>query len=108
MLRSRDWLASLMLRVTESIRSFRKVPVSGGFDELSYRALLCDQKVRAQVEEGLWLELNSRTGQNYRTGENEKILQAVVAERLWPGDVFYGLGANIGTQEPRERTSSSE
>jgi hypothetical protein len=42
MLRS---LASVVLRVTESIRSFRKVPVSAGFvHKLRYRALLCDQK----------------------------------------------------------------
>src|SRR6202041_3672613 len=68
--------------------------------KLSYRALPSDQKIWAQVEAGptagLWLELNPRTGQNYRTGENEKICQAVVAERLQPGDVFYDLGANIG------------
>ena len=101
MLRSRDWLASLMLRVPESIRSFRKVPVLGSLlHKLSYRALPSDQKIWAQVEAGpstgLWLELNPRTGQNYRSGENEKICQAVVAERLRPGDVFYDLGANIG------------
>ena len=40
MLRSCDWLASLMLRVPESIRSFRKVPVLGGLlQKLSYRVL---------------------------------------------------------------------
>src|SRR5580692_8767864 len=101
MLRSRDWMASLMLRVPESIRSFRKVPVLGSLlHKLSYRALPSDQKIWAQVEAGpstgLWLELNPRTGQNYRSGENEKICQGVLAERLRPGDVFYDLGANIG------------
>jgi FkbM family methyltransferase len=101
MLRSRDWMASLILRVPASIRSIRKVPVLGSLlHKLSYWALSPDQKVWPQVEAGpstgLWLELNPRTGQNYRSGENEKICQAVVAERLRPGDVFYDLGANIG------------
>jgi len=67
---------------------------------LSYRIFSADQKVWAQVEagpaKGIWLELNSRTGQNYRLGETEKTCQTIVAERLRLGDVFYDLGANIG------------
>ena len=76
-----------MLRLPASIRSFREVPVLGSFlHTLSYRILPSDQKVWAQVEagpaKGIWLELNPRTGQNYRLGETEKICQAVVAEKL--------------------------
>jgi hypothetical protein len=52
--------------------------------------------------------LIASTAQNYRTAENEKIFQAVAAERLRPGDVFYGLGANIGTQELTQRAFSSK
>ena len=67
---------------------------------LSYQVLLYDQKVWAQVEagpaKGIWLELNPRTGQNYRSGETEKICQAVVAERIRSRRCVLRLGANIG------------
>jgi FkbM family methyltransferase len=94
-------MATLLLRLPASVRSFRGVPVLGSFlHTLSYRILSPDQKVWAQVEagpaQGLWLELNPRTGQSYRLGETEKTCQAIVAEKLRPGDVFYDLGANIG------------
>ena len=97
----RNWMATLMLRLPASIRSFREIPVLGGvLHALSHRILPSDQKVWAQVEagpaKGIWLELNPRTGQNYWLGETEKTCQAVVAEKLRPGDVFYDLGANLG------------
>jgi FkbM family methyltransferase len=97
----RNWMAKIMLRLPASIRSFRRVPVLGSFvHTLSYRILSSDEKVWAQVAagpaKGIWLELNPRTGQNYRLGETEKTCQAVVAETVRPGDVFYDLGANIG------------
>lgn len=97
----RNWMARLMLRLPTSIRSFREIPVLGSvLHTLSHRILPSDQKVWAQVEagpaKGIWLELNPRTGQNYRLGETEKICQAVVAEKLQSGDVFYDLGANLG------------
>ncbi len=77
------------------------MPVLGSFlHRLSHSILPSDQKVWAQVEagpaKGIWLELNPRTGQNYRLGETEKICQAIVEEKLRPGDVFYDLGANLG------------
>jgi FkbM family methyltransferase len=101
MAEGRNWMAALMLRLPASIRSFRGIPVLGSFlHSLSHRILPSDQKVWAQVEagpaKGIWLELNPRTGQSYRLGETEKISQAVVAEKLRSGDVFYDLGANLG------------
>jgi FkbM family methyltransferase len=97
----RNWMATIMLRLPASIRSFRRVPVLGSFiHALSYQILPSDEKVWAQVEsgpaKGIWLELNPRTGQHYRLGETEKTCQAVIAEKVRPGDVFYDLGANIG------------
>ena len=97
----RDLIATLMLRLPASIRSIRRMPILGSvLHTLSHRILASDQKVWAQVEagpaEGIWLELNPRTGQNYMRGETEKVSQAAVAERLRPGDVFYDLGANLG------------
>jgi FkbM family methyltransferase len=101
MAEGRNWMAALMLRLPASIRSFREMPVLGSFlHSLSHRILPSDQKVWAQVEaghaKGIWLELNPRTGQNYRQGETEKICQTILAERLQPGEVFYDLGANLG------------
>src|SRR6202041_4055996 len=98
---ARNWMATLMLRLPASIRSVRGVPVLGSFlHTLSYRILSAEQKVWAQVEagpaKGIWLELNPRSGQSYRLGETEKVCQAILAERLQPGDVFYDLGANLG------------
>src|SRR5260370_42613294 len=98
---ARNWMAALMLRLPASIRSFRGVPILGSLlHTLSHQILSADQKVWAQVEagpaKGIWLELNPRTGQNYRLGETERACQAVVAERVRPGDIFYDLGANIG------------
>ena len=75
-----------------------------GFGEwihrVSHRVLPLDEKVWARVEagpaQGLWLELNPRTGQNYLRGDAEQTVQKILAERLRPGMVFYDLGANIG------------
>ena len=97
----RNWMATLMLRLPASIRSFRGIPDLGSvLHTLSHRILPSDQKVWVQVEagpaKGIWLELNPRTGQNYRLDETEKICQAVVAEKLQSGEVFYDLGANLG------------
>ena len=97
----RNWMAALMLRLPAPVRSFRGVPILGSLIHiLSHQTLSADQKVWAQVEsgpaKGIWLELNPRTGQNYRLGETERACQAVVAEKVRPGDTFYDLGANIG------------
>ena len=98
---ARKWIGSLLLGLPEPLRSLRNVPVLGNLaHRLSYRILPADEKVWARVErgsgEGLWLELNPRTGQLYLHGDVEPAIQKVLAERLKPGMVFYDLGANIG------------
>jgi FkbM family methyltransferase len=97
----RTWIGSLLLGLPEPLRSLRNVPVIGNLaHRLSRRFLPADEKVWARVErgsaEGLWLELNPRTGQQYLHGEVEPAIQKILAERLKPGMVFYDLGANIG------------
>jgi len=98
---ARKWLSSLMLEMPAPLRSLRNFPVIGDIvHRLSHRILPSDEKVWAQVErghgQGLWLELNPRTGQQYLHGEVEPVIQEVLADRLKPGMVFYDLGANIG------------
>jgi FkbM family methyltransferase len=97
----RKWIGSLLLGLPEPLRSLRNMPVLGNLaHRLSRRFLPADEKVWARVErgsgEGLWLELNPRTGQHYLHGEVEPAVQKILAERLKPGMVFYDLGANIG------------
>jgi FkbM family methyltransferase len=97
----RKWISSLMLEMPASLRSLRNLPVFGSLvHRLSHRILPADEKLWARVErgpgQGLWLELNPRTGQHYLHGEVEPAIQEILVERLKPGMVFYDLGANIG------------
>ncbi len=98
---ARKWISSLLLGLPEPLRSLRTLPVLGNLaHRLSRRFLPVNEKVWARVErdpgEGLWLELNPRTGQHYMHGDVEPAVQKILAERLKPGMVFYDLGANIG------------
>src|SRR5271170_5235092 len=98
---SRNWVGTLLLRTPASLRSIRNVPILGEFvHRISHRVLPGDERIWAQIEagpaQGLWLELNPRTGQNYLRGEVELAVQRVLAERLRPGMILYDLGANIG------------
>lgn len=96
-----NWLGRLLLRAPSPLRSLRNAPLVGGIVHfLSYRILPGDAKVWAAVgdgpAQGLWLELNPRTGQTYLRGEAEPIVQRLLAGKLRPGMIFYDLGANIG------------
>jgi FkbM family methyltransferase len=97
----RQWVGTMLLRSPAPLRSLRGVPILGNFiHRLSHRVLPSDEKVWAQVRkgplEGIWLELNPRTGQSYLLGDAESIGQEILSQRLRPGMVFYDLGANIG------------
>ena len=99
--RARKWMGELLLHIPLPFRSLREAPILGNLiHRLSHRILPMDAKVWARVEAGpardIWLELNPRTGQSYIRGEAETAVQAILAERLRPGMVFYDLGANIG------------
>ena len=91
----------MLLGLPAPLRSIRNIPILGNLaHRLSHWFLPKDEKVWARVEqgsaEGLWLELNPRTGQHYLHGDVEPAIQEVLAKRLKPGMVFYDLGANIG------------
>jgi hypothetical protein len=67
-------MGSFLLGLPEPLRSIRHVPILGNLaHRLSHRFLPKDDKVCARVEqgsaEGLWLKLNSRTGQHYLHGD---------------------------------------
>ena len=96
-----SWAISLLLRVPAPLRSLRRVPVLGELiHRISHFVLPNDQMVWAQIRcgpaQGLWIEVYPRTGRSYLAGDAELRTQALIAERLRPGDVFYDLGANIG------------
>jgi FkbM family methyltransferase len=59
-----------------------------------------DERIWAKIEagpgQGLWFELNPRTGQHYLRGQTETVIQDILVQRLQEGMVFYDLGANIG------------
>lgn len=98
---TRRWMSRILLHSPAPLRSLREVPWLGTLiHRLSYRLVPAGQKIWARVEagpgEGLWIELNPRTGQSYVRGEVETAVQKIVAERLKPGMIFYDLGANIG------------
>jgi len=95
------WMGSLVLRSPRALRSLRNAPVLGGVIHwLSHRVLPADQKVWAQIEagplQGIWVELNPRTGQSYLEGTAEIPVQTAIAQHLRAASVFYDLGANIG------------
>ena len=97
----RKWMGELLLRSPAPLRSLRDVPVLGDFiHRLSHCVISPEEKVLAQIQagpaQGLWLELNPRTGQSYLRGEAEIASQEILSDRLRPGMVFYDLGANIG------------
>ena len=97
----RSWFGQVLLRAPEPLRRLRNAPVIGEIiHRCSYRLIPSHEKVWTQVEsgpaEGIWLRLNPRTGQSYRSGEGEMATQKILAKRLRPGMIFYDLGANIG------------
>jgi FkbM family methyltransferase len=98
---AREWISGAFLRAPAPLRSIRRLPVIGAWmHRLSHAVLPAEQRHWAQIEsgpgKGLWIELNPRTGEDYRRGTAEGTVQEILTERLRPGMVFYDLGANIG------------
>jgi FkbM family methyltransferase len=94
-------MSRMLLYSPAPLRSLREVPWLGTLiHRLSHRLIPADQKLWARIEagpgEGLWIELNPRTGQSYVRGKVETAVQKIFAERLKPGMILYDLGANIG------------
>lgn len=97
----RVWIGRLFLRFPNLLRFIRNLPIVGEIaHRVSHRLLPGRENVWARVEdgtaEGLWFELNPRTGEHYRNGTVEPAIQEILAAYLRPGMVFYDLGANIG------------
>ena len=97
----RRWAGTMFLRLPAPLRSLRRLPILGDFiHRLSHLILPSNETVWAQVREGplegIWLELNPRTGRSYLYGDAESRGQQLLSQQLRPGMVFYDLGANIG------------
>jgi FkbM family methyltransferase len=98
---ARNWVGNIVLRSPSSLRFIRNMPFVGNvIHGLSYRILSAEHKVWAQIQtgaaQGIWLELNPRTGQDYLRGEVEPASQSTLVRKIQMGSVFYDLGANIG------------
>lgn len=97
----RQYMGQFLLRVPAPLHRIRHLPVFGGLiHRLTHSLLPSGEKVWARVTdgpaEGMWMELNPRTGHSYLLGNSEPAVQRLLAEWLHPGMVFYDLGANIG------------
>jgi len=53
-------------------------------------------QVQRGPAQGLWLQLNPRTGGTYFEGGGEPEVQNALQQNLRPGMTFYDIGANIG------------
>jgi FkbM family methyltransferase len=90
----RTWISKLILRAPATLKWVRSLPIAGGIvHNLSHRILKTDEKLWVKIQsgpaQGIWLELNPRTGQSYMRGDTESLVQE-------DNDVFFDLGANIG------------
>ena len=94
-------MAQLFLRYATPFAGVRRWPVIGpavGWVSglLVPRDSLTWVQVKRGPAEGLWLQLNPRTGRAVLEGGGEPEVQAAVVEHLRPGMIFYDVGANIG------------
>jgi FkbM family methyltransferase len=98
---ARAFAGHLLLRVPNGLRTVRTVPWLGKLahslgDRLFPSGQLVWSRIRSGPAQGIWLELNPRTGQSYMQAKAELAVQEFIADQLGQGMVFYDLGANIG------------
>ena len=97
----RGQAGQLFLKYFARFLWLRRVPfLRDWLHQLSYRILPADAQIWIQIRSGvgkdLWLELNPRTGREYYEGSLELAVQQALCNHLFPGMVFYDIGANIG------------
>jgi FkbM family methyltransferase len=89
------------MRYASPLAGLRRLPLLGPcLGWASGRVVPRDSLVWVQVQrgaaQGLWLQLNPRTGGTCFEGGGEPEVQAALQQYLRPGMVFYDIGANIG------------
>jgi FkbM family methyltransferase len=94
-------LAQIFLRYASPLAELRRLPIVGPWlSWASGRLVPRDSLIWVQVQrgpaQGLWLQLNPRTGRAYFEGGGEPEVQAALQRYLRPGMIFYDIGANIG------------
>jgi FkbM family methyltransferase len=97
----RRWIARQVLKREGALAAILRVPVLGTCVRalgqiLVPRRSMAWAKIEDGAANGLWMELNPRSGANYVRGGGEPKVQAFIAGHLKPGMVFYDLGANSG------------
>jgi FkbM family methyltransferase len=98
---ARDIMAGLFLNHSARFSKFRRLPLLGDLlHSVSHWTLpagtLVWRRIRGGEGQGLWIQINPRTGRDYYDGTIEPAVQRFLAHHLRPGAVFYDIGANIG------------
>lgn len=93
--------ASFDGRIRAVYARMRELPLLGpGLRWLATQLYPQGSRAWVIVQEGLskdlWMHLDPRYEQSYRTAEYESAVQKVLAENLHRGDTFYEVGAHIG------------
>jgi len=98
---ARDIMAGLFLNHSPRFSKLRRLPLLGDLlHSVSHWTLpagtLVWRRIRGGEGEGLWIQIDPRTGRDYYDGTVEPAVQRFLARHLRPGAVFYDIGANIG------------
>ena len=93
--------AGLLLRWASLLSGLRRVPFLGGFLSWTSRRLvppgtLIWVQIQQGPAQGLWIQVNPRTGQYFQKGTVEPAVQRAIQQHLRAGMNFYDIGANIG------------
>jgi FkbM family methyltransferase len=101
MSRLRLWIGNFALHSFLPVRFLRRIPIIGRLiHRLSYALLPKGERIWMRIKrgpaEGLWVEVNPRTGREYVYGLTEDAVQIAVSKSLSPGMIVYDIGANIG------------
>ena len=94
-------LGKAFLRFAAPFTKLPAVPVIGpGLRWATAKLIPRDARTWVQVHhgpaQGIWLDVNPRTGRDYFNGDDEPEVQAALGKYSRLGMMVYGIGANIG------------
>jgi FkbM family methyltransferase len=98
---AQERLAQFLLQHTSALAGLQRLPILGACiswagEKLVPRDTLAWVQVRKGPAQGLWLQLNPRTGGIYFEGGGEIAVQEALQQYVKRDMTFYDIGANIG------------